>query len=365
MSNVSPLLDLRQFHERPSDVWPVFVVSKSEIGARLDALKSGSAGDDGRREALVVHPSSREPGLGLAPGITVTYGVLLPGEKTTARRRNATSFNLILSGSARARVGVRELELEKWDSWVVPGMQTETLENDGEEPCVYIAYSNAALLRKLEGYYEEFFATVPDAQARGDGHAAGSRARDLAGPPIPIGDDGAMLLPYEHLIDPDHVESNPLHWRWQDVAPHLGLVRSLQRGYTGRPLWCLYNPATGARNGTTASFFATVTSAAPNFVTPVHRHVSAAINLILEGDGWSIVDGKRVDWAAGDIMLSAPGWAPHGHAIGSTGAIIITVQDHPLHIGMESLIWQEELKDGPILTLGAEAGFESNLSEYR
>ena len=31
------------------------------------------------------------------------------------------------------------------------------------------------------------------------------------------------------------------------------------------------------------------------------------------------------------------------------------MQDHPLQIGMESLIWQERM-DGPILTLGSDAG---------
>ena len=173
------------------------------------------------------------------------------------------------------------------------------------------------------------------------------------------------MLPYEHLIDPDFIESRALHWRWDDLAPHLGLVKSLGQGYTGRPLWCLYNPATGTRNGTTSSFFATITSAAANFAGPAHRHVSSAINFILEGSGYSIVNGERLEWNAGDIMLSAPGWSPHGHATGPEGAIIVTVQDHPLHIGTESLIWQEDLENGPILTLGSQEGFETNLADAR
>jgi gentisate 1,2-dioxygenase len=127
----------------------------------------------------------------------------------------------------------------------------------------------------------------------------------------------------------------------------------------------LYNAATGHRNGTTFSFFATITSAAPDMVGPAHRHMSSAINYIIEGSGWSIVDGERMEWDAGDIMLSAPGWAPHGHATGNNGAIILTVQDHPLHIGSESLIWQEDLKGGPILSLGSQAGFETNLAAIR
>jgi hypothetical protein len=37
----------------------------------------------------------------------------------------------------------------------------------------------------------------------------------------------------------------------------------------------------------------------------------------------------------------------------------LTVQDQPLHIAMESLLWQEDLKRPPRL-LGAEAGFATN-----
>ena len=58
---------------------------------------------------------------------------------------------------------------------------------------------------------------------------------------------------------------------------------------------------------------------------------------------------------AGDLLLSAPSWSEHAHFIHPQGASVLTVQDHPLHIGMESLIWQERM-DGPILTPGSEAG---------
>src|SRR3546814_17687625 len=62
-------------------------------------------------------------------------------------------------------------------------------------------------------------------------------------------------------------------------------------------------------------------------------------------------------------MLSAPGWAEHAHYMGSPdGSPIdqatLTVQDHPMHIAMESLIWQEEL-DGAIHALGSEPGVKN------
>jgi len=361
------MIDQRSFSAQSTDVWSSHLVRGSEISDALTMLSDGPCGSDGRREALVVHPSSVEPGLGLSPGIAVVFGVLLPGERTRPRRHNASSFTMALSGSAQARIGDRAFNVRARDCWNTPGMRVETILNNGTEPFTYVSYSNSPLLRKLEVFYEEYDPAEGE-EAAADSQIASTysskiaSAKEAAGGAIPVGDSGAMLLPYEHLIDPDFVESRPLLWQWDEVAEHLGIVRSLKTGYTGRPLWCLYNPATGIRNGTTFSFFATITAAGPNFTGPAHKHVSAAINYILDGSGYSIVDGVRLEWEAGDIMLSAPGWAPHGHATKDDGAVILTIQDHPLHIGMESLIWQEDIKGGPILTLGSEAGFGTNLA---
>ena len=71
---------------------------------------------------------------------------------------------------------------------------------------------------------------------------------------------------------------------------------------------------TGRTNGTTPSFFATITIRPPGIVDRPHRHVSAAINYFFEGSGWSRIAGQKHTWAAGDLMLTAPGWAIHHHA---------------------------------------------------
>ena len=67
-------------------------------------------------------------------------------------------------------------------------------------------------------------------------------------------------------------------------------------------------------NGTTPNFFATMTIRPPSIVDRPHRHVSAAINYYFHGSGYSRVEGKRYEWKAGDLMVSAPGWAVHNHA---------------------------------------------------
>ena len=167
-------------------------------------------------------------------------------------------------------------------------------------------------------------------------------------------------MPYERLIDPPAVASPALHWPWHQVKAHLDKLVALGDTYRGRRLYLLYNPATGRTNGTTPNFFATMTIRPPGIVDRPHRHVSAAINYYFQGSGRSVVAGRTYHWEAGDLMLSAPGWAIHHHASGPDEAVYeLTVQDQPLNIAMESLLWQEDLKR-PARVLGTEQGFETN-----
>jgi hypothetical protein len=65
------------------------------------------------------------------------------------------------------------------------------------------------------------------------------------------------------------------------------------------------------------------------------------------------------EWKAGDLMLSAPGWVVHNHASYDEMVYEITIQDQPLNIRMESLLWQESMKQEPAL-LGTQSGFDTN-----
>ncbi len=99
-------------------------------------------------------------------------------------------------------------------------------------------------------------------------------------------------MPYETLINPEAVDSKALHWPWQDVKAELDKLTALGKDYVGRRLYLLFNPMTTRFNGTTPSFFATMTVRPPKIVDRPHRHVSAAINYYFHGSGRSTVEGK-------------------------------------------------------------------------
>ena len=363
-SSTIPLVALRDSRAEgypKRQMWAPVKISRAEIEQTFADLEGGSADDGGRREAFLVHPQAPAGVRGLAPATQVVLGVLLPGETTVPIRDNSNGLGMCLAGDGQVRLGDRTMHLSVFDVWTKPTMRVETFANAGPAPLRYLRYSNAALLESISAYYSDSGDTstlLADVEA-----PTAVRAKDLA-PAIPLA-SGGQLLPYEHLVNPDYVEDVPLHFAWNDVKQHLSGVVKLTNGYTGRPLLVLYNPATGRLNGTTPSFFATIAAFDAKFDTGQHRHMSSAINYHFAGRGYSLVEGERIDWEAGDLMLSAPGWGAHGHYISSDGARILTVQDHPLHISAGSLVWQEDLEGGPILTLGSQAGFETNLAEFR
>jgi len=340
----------------PLDLWPAVVIPKEDLDAEVERLAHLPASADGRRTSLIVHPRSQPPGLGLAPGIRVALTVLRPGERTPPLRHNSTAVEFCIRGGGYSVVAGRRFGIAHHDVWNVPSLATYWHVNDTDGLFVLLAYSNAALLEKLNVHIIE--ENPPEASP--------ASSEDTEHHTAPFGtfrltDQGAYLMPYEQLINPPVVESVPLHWPWKLVKGHLDKLEALGKAYVGRRLYLLFNPATGRTNGTTPSFFATMTLRPPGIIDRPHRHTSAAINYYFAGRGRSVVEGKTYDWKAGDLMLSAPGWGVHNHASLDEPVYELTIQDSPLNIAMESLLWQEDLRRPPAV-LGAQRGFETNRS---
>lgn len=353
----SPFVD-RTDHRFPElDLWEPIIVTGAEIQAEAERLASVPRPANGRRESLIVHPKATAPGLGLAPGIQVTLSVLKPGERTAPFRHNAAEVNFCIAGAGHAVVGGRRIDFGQYDVWNHPSYAIYWHVNDTEALQVRLTYSNAALLEKMQVHIVDEDPTLIEAVAAEAEEKDPRRTSPFGS--FALGEDGAWLMPYELLINPPSVESKALHWPWAQVRSHLDKLVALGKDYVGRRLYLLYNPMTGRTNGTTPSFFATMTIRPPKIVDRPHRHVSAAINYYFQGRGRSTVEGKVYEWSAGDLMLSAPGWAVHNHASYDEPVYELTVQDQPLNIAMESLLWQESLKH-PAALLGAETGFATN-----
>lgn len=366
---------------RPVDAEPEFwdpmILRSHDIDREIERLCSLPAPADGRRSALVVHPYSPPHIPSLNPGVRVSIDVLLPGERTRPIRHNSTMVGFCIRGSGVARIGSTVIRFRQYDAWNHPSWQTYWFENDGDEAVVRLTYSNAPMLERLNVHLVEDDPGSetarrtgtegrsdrdPDSTSEGTGATLDEHDSRRNSPygTFPIGEHGAHLMPYEILIDPPSLPSPPLHWPWETVKEHLDRLEALGDSYIGRRLYLLYNPLTGRTNGTTPSFFATITIRPPSIVDRPHRHVSAAINYFFRGSGWSRVGGRRYEWGPGDLMLTAPGWMVHHHASHDGDRVYeLTIQDQPFHIANESLLWQEDLAL-PARVLGSQSGFATN-----
>jgi len=357
MDNTNFFVDRTGATAPPTELWPSLIIPKEAIDAEIERLSALPRPANGLRRSLVVHPNSTPYGLGLAPGIRVSLDVLLPGESTAPVRHNSSQVNFCIAGSGTANVAGKRFAFERYDVWNTPSMDAYVVENKTKARQVRLTYSNAALLEKMNVHIVD---ENPPASALEPAAAAAPAEKHDENP---FGTfelaDGAYLMPYEKLINPDVVPSRSLFWPWQAVKKHLDKLEALGQSYRGRRLYLLFNPSTGHTNGTTHNFFATITLRPANIVDRPHRHTAAAINYYFEGSGYSIVEGKRFEWKSGDLMLSAPGWAIHNHASNDAPVYELTIQDSPLNIAMGSLLWQENMSQ-PLAVLGAHDGFATN-----
>ncbi|MGV7123149.1 cupin domain-containing protein [Sphingopyxis sp. 550A] len=339
--------------------WEPIVITKEEIDAEVARLAAIPRPENGRRRSYFVHPLNKKS-RGLAPSIEVALDVLLPGEETATFRQNSTQVNFVIRGEGETEISGDRRPTKIHDVWNTPSMRIYRHRNTGEDIYVRLTYSNGALLDMMNIHVveENPVPALRSVEEEGEHDAADTRKTNPFGT-FPLNDEGAWMMPYERLINPPSVESPALYWPWEEVKEHLDKLEALGKDYVGRRLYLLYNPMTGRTNGTTPNFFATMTLRPPKIVDRPHRHSSAAVNYYFSGSGRSTVEGKVYEWRAGDLMLSAPGWAVHNHASFDEPVYELTIQDQPLNIAMESLLWQENLKEPPAL-LGTEEGFATN-----
>ena len=360
-----PITPCAPSQAKPAKDWPPITITRAMMDEHIERLADLPRPANGRRQVMFVHPSAPTPGRGLTPGVQVTLDVLKPGEQTTPIRHNSTQVNFCLRGTGTTMVGQRQINFKQYDVWNHPSYATYRHINNGHDLQARLTYSNAALLEMMRVHMVEEDPTSDQNKAEQEIEAnpTGNHPNEQTLPTFDIGQDGASLMPYETLINPPSVPSPTLHWPWGTVKENLDKLEALGSSYVGRRLYLLFNRKTEGYNGTTPNFFATLTIRPPGIVDKPHRHVSSAINYYFRGSGYSRVEGKRYAWSAGDLMVSAPGWAVHNHASDDGDPVYeLTVQDQPLNIYMESLLWQEDLAQ-PGKILGVGDGFNTNRSE--
>ncbi|MCG3153093.1 MAG: hypothetical protein GEEBNDBF_02402 [bacterium] len=75
----------------------------------------------------------------------------------------------------------------------------------------------------------------------------------------------------------------------------------------------------------------------------MHRHTYESVIVILEGSGYSLIEGERLDWQAGDAIYT-PRWAWHSHInSGTTEVRYLSITNMPMLANLGLMIREEPL----------------------
>ncbi|MGM8366414.1 cupin domain-containing protein [Virgibacillus sp. W0181] len=151
----------------------------------------------------------------------------------------------------------------------------------------------------------------------------------------------------------------PASWKWEEVYPKM--MESLDEsgaGSTGVSL--VHKDLEGA--GVSPSMNVIVQVFKPGEKDHAHRHSNVALFLVFEGEGYSMIDGEKIEWKKGDLVL-APAWSDHAHCNTSEteNAILVTFQDVPQVSNLGAWFFEEPVGTKPLHVVGGE--FKTELNE--
>ena len=138
-------------------------------------------------------------------------------------------------------------------------------------------------------------------------------------------------------------QTQPVLWRYDEVRPLLfegGTLLTPQEAE--RRVLVLENPGLKGLSRITNSLYAGLQLILPGETARAHRHASAALRFVLEGNGaYTAVEGERTTMHPGDFILT-PSWTFHDHG----------------NAGTEATIWMDGL-DMPMVNL-----FDASFAEH-
>jgi len=107
----------------------------------------------------------------------------------------------------------------------------------------------------------------------------------------------------------------PVVWRFAAAKHALDASHNMvPQEQTERRNLIMVNPIEGNTYATTRHLVAAYQCVMAGDTARTHRHSAAALRLVLAGKPgtYTVVDGARIDMAAGDVVLT-PAWSWHGH----------------------------------------------------
>ncbi|MCF8467900.1 MAG: gentisate 1,2-dioxygenase [Sneathiella sp.] len=256
-------------------------------------LESGgliTAKEAERRVLILENPGLR----GMSKITTSLYAglqLVLPGEAAPAHRHSQSALRFVLEGAnAHTTVDGEKTLMNIGDFVITPPMAWHDHGNQSDEPMVWLDGLDIPMALFFDASFAEPFKADEQPVTRETGD---SLARY-----------GANMLPVD--FEMQRLASPIFNYPYERTRETLRKMQAQEEWDPCHGLKLRYiNPADGGfAMPTIASFMQLLPKA---FKTAPYRSTDATIYVVVEGTGWSVIDGQTFDWRPKDIFV-APSW---------------------------------------------------------
>jgi gentisate 1,2-dioxygenase len=269
---------------------------------RPQAMRAAELVGTQQAERRVLRLTNPElPGMSASNTLVANIQIVMPGEIARAHRHSAAALRVIIEGGGGYTVVNGEpVPMFPGDLVLTPNWSWHDHANDTGAPMMWLDGLDTPLVRMLEaGFYEEYDKERQDLGAR--------------------------------------VEPSPWHYPMSETRAALerlaasgstpdGTVLEYENRLTGGPVM----PTIGCA----------MQLLRPGEKTPASRRVCCTNYHVVEGAGYSMVGGRRLDWEDKDVF-TVPTWTFHEHVnTGDRPAYLFSFSDRP---AMQALhLYREE-----------------------
>jgi gentisate 1,2-dioxygenase len=273
------------------------------------------------------------PGLGgrwaTTNNLIAAVQILLPGEVARAHRHTPTAIRFIIEGTgAYTAVDGERVYMAPGDLILTPSWAWHDHGNETNDRVVWMDGLDIPLIASLEAMFFQFY-SAPQVPASRPANAS------------------KQMYGHAH-ITPTWVKEKPqasplLLYSWEQAWDALNSLRAHEGSAHDGVLLEYRHPQTGGSVMPTMACM--VQLLRPGEHTKAHRHTGSGVYHVVNGAGFTIIDGQRFNWSKGDIFALPP-WALHEHAnlSASADAVLFSIQDLPVLQAL-GLYYEEELKE--------------------
>lgn len=291
---------------RYEDMRPLVVESAS--------LVKGS--DAGRRVVYLANDGRRD----VAAAVGLLYSgiqIMNPGESMTAHRHAASALRFVMEGSgAWTIVDGDRLEVGPNDFAITPGGTWHEHGNSADDN--FVIWQDGLDIPLVNALDAGFYEIHPDLY-------------QVPGKVV----NTSILTHGSGILKPakrswNKAYSPLLGYPWEQTREAVVNLSKVSEGteYDG-VIMEYVNPVTGGSVMPTMG--AHMQMLAPGLSTKAHRHTGSVVYHVAEGNGHSIINGKRYDWKEHDIFV-VPSWAWHEHCNDNQDkpAFLFSFNDFPM-----------------------------------